>query len=339
MDAATRALPQPAARTQPEASVDAGGNMAGSFTAGVTAVGPLPHDLPRGLFLREVEASVDYTLSVALPEAGPVPAAAHGGALAAIADITGPRLAFVAAGADADLRLAVIPDSLRPDALWVPPGTGVAEDLSQTPSVFSADKDARALAEALDNVLTTKVRAINLLKLGDAVGEGCLDVHIALQTRAGKGKPLMAFPRDTVARLWQKDEVLVLASNNPDAPVDVKVLHVAAHCQISQWFSGCLQPGDALKTELFMISDDSLGCERMIVLLTPAKPPSSVEDLGFLSQDEVVLTRGGSSFAASLRAAGFGQTIRGALALDDETDPADPAPGVIQIEVRTVPAG
>lgn len=314
-------------------------DVADTFTATASIGADLPDPLPRGLYLRETESAVDYTLTVALPVPGTAPADALQAALAALGDITGPRLAFVAAGAEADLRLAVIKDSPRPDAIWVLPGTGLAGDLTQTPSVATADKTAPELAEAMSATLTTMARAINLLKLGDAVGAGSMDVQVELQTRQGKGKPLMPLSRDSVPRLVPDDEVHVLAKNNTDQPVDVNVLYVAANYQISHWFAGRLQPGDTLKQGLFKIADDVLGSERMIVVVTPAAPQSPVEDLGFLAQDAVTVTRGfGSTLARAMNDAGFGETTRGAVALDDSG--ADgPAPGVIQIELRTVPAG
>ena len=314
---------------------------ADTFTATAEAMAdaPLPDPLPRGLYLREVETPVDFTLTVALPEDGSAPADALTAALAELAEITGPRLAFVGPGQDADLRLGVIPDSPRPDALWVLPSTGLAQDLSQTPSVSTADKDAPALAAALGDTLTTMARAINLLKMGEQVGQGSSDVEVEMLTRQGKGKPLLPLSRDSVPRLVPKDEVHVLARNNGDQPVDVNVLYVAANYEISHWFSGRLQPGDELKQGLFRISDDVLGSERMVVVMTPASPQSPVEDLSFLAQDEVVLTRGtGSPLGRALREAGFGETTRGAIALEDEGSDG-PSAGMIQIEVRTVAGG
>lgn len=310
-----------------------------TFTAtGTVQGGPLPDPLPRGLFLRKIEETVDFTLTVALPEDGSAPATALQSALEGLAQVTGPRITFVPAGADADLRLAVIPDSPRPDALWVLPGTGLAEDLSQTPSVSTADKDAETLAATLGDTLTTMAKALNLLRLGASVGPGTLDVEVEMQTRAGRGQPLVPLSRDGVPRLVPMDEVHVLARNHMDQPVDVNVLYVAANYEISHWFSGRLQPGDELKQGLFRISDDVLGSERMIVVMTPAAPQSAVEDLSFLAQDALELTRGvGGGLASALREAGFGDTTRGAIALDDE-GPEGPAPGIIQIELRTVPA-
>ncbi|MCU0899551.1 MAG: caspase family protein [Cypionkella sp.] len=311
-----------------------------TFTAVGTAEGDaLPDPLPRGLYLRKTESAVDFTLTVALPEGDSAPAQALAAAMDALTEAAGPRITLVPAGADADLRLAVIPDSPRPDAIWVLPGTGLAEDLSQTPSVSTADKDAASLGATLGDTLTTMSKALNLLRLGAAVGPGTLDVEVELQTRQGKGQPLVPLARDAVPRLVPMDEVHVLARNHMDQPVDVNVLYVAANYEISHWFSGRLQPGDTLKQGLFRISDDVLGAERMVVVMTPASPQSAVEDLSFLAQDALELTRGvEDGLAASLRDAGFGETTRGAIALDAEEDEG-PAPGILQIELRTVPAG
>ena len=126
--------------------------------------------------------------------------------------------------------------------------------------------------------------------------------------------------------------------NNTDGPVDVNVLYIAADYSISHWFSGRLQPGDELKKGLFKITDSVLGQERMLVVVTPAKPQSPVEDLSYLAQDALDTTRslGGSAFGAALAEAGFGQTTRGAIALTDESDATGPSPVILQLELRTV---
>ena len=72
---------------------------------------------------------------------------------------------------------------------------------------------------------------------------------------------------------------------------------------------------------------------------SPAAPQSPVENLSFLAQDALELTRGtASSLSLALRVAGFGETTRGAMALDDGDKDAGPAPAILQLEVRTVPA-
>jgi hypothetical protein len=300
----------------------------------------LPAELPKGVTLRKLDETLDFTLSVALPPPGSAPADAL---LAALDDLTasaGPRLNFVAADQDADLRLAVLPDSPRPDAIWVLPSTGLAEDFGSTPSVSTADKDGETLAVTLADTLTTMARAQNLLKLGAAVGAGNLDVEVELLTRTPEDRTLKPLPFTPVPTLLPDDEVHVLAKNNTDGPVDVNVLYIGADWSISHWFSGRLQPGDELKKGLFRISDAVLGQERMLVVVTPAKPQSPVEDLSYLAQDALDTTRslGGNAFDDALAEAGFGETTRGAIALSEDEAETGPAPAILQLELRTVAA-
>jgi hypothetical protein len=116
------------------------------------------------------------------------------------------------------------------------------------------------------------------------------------------------------------------------------VLYIGADWSISHWFSGRLQPGDQLKKGLFKISDNVLGQERMLVVVTPAKPQSPVEDLSYLAQDALQTTRslGGTAFGDALAEAGFGTTTRGVVALSDDSEDAGPAPTILQLELRTV---
>lgn len=298
----------------------------------------LPSDLPAGVTLRKLDQALDFTLTVALPPPGSAPAEALLAAQDALTEAAGPRLSFVAPDDEADLRLAVLPDSPRPDAIWVLPGTGLAEDLAATPSVSTADKTGAELAETLADTLTTMARAQNLLKLAAAVGAGNLDVQVELLTRTPQDRTLRPLPFTPVPTLIPEDEVHVLARNNTDGPVDVNVLYIGADWSISHWFSGRLQPGDELKKGLFKISDNVLGQERMLVVVTPAKPQSPVEDLSYLAQDALDVTRslGGTAFGDALAEAGFGETTRGAVALVEDTAQGGPAPAILQLDLRTV---
>jgi hypothetical protein len=297
----------------------------------------LPADLPKGVTLRKLDAALDFTLTVALPREGSAPADALLAALDTLAEAAGPRLVFVAPDQEADLRLAVLPESPRPDAIWVLPSTGLAEDLAATPSVSTGDKDGAELAAVLADTLTTMARAQNLLKLGAAVGATNPHVEVELLTRTPEDRTLRPLPFAPVPVLLPDDEVHVLAKNNSDGPVDVNVLYIGADWSISHWFSGRLQPGDELKKGLFKISADVLGQERMLVVVTPAKPQSPVEDLSYLAQDALDTTRavGGTAFGDPLAEAGFGETTRGAIALTDEAEEAGPGPAILQLELRT----
>lgn len=316
---------------------------ADTFTATATPVTAdgktLPSDLPKGLVLRRISADLDFSLTVALPEPGTAGADALLAATEALTESAGPRIHFVPAGQEADLRLAVLPDSPRPDAIWVLPATGLADDLSATPSVGTEGKDGETLALTLADTLNHMAKALNLLKLGAGVGSDSLDVDVAMQTRTPEDRTLRPLSTDAVPRLVPDDEVHVLATNHMDIPVDINVLYIGADYSITHWAAERMQPGDTLKKGLFKISDSVLGQERMVVVLTPAAPQSPVENLSFLAQDALELTRGGgSAFDLALREAGFGETTRGAVALDDGEADSGPAPAILQLEVRTVPA-
>ncbi|MBP9952533.1 MAG: hypothetical protein KBF27_12320, partial [Cypionkella sp.] len=299
----------------------------------------MPEKLPKGYLLRKIGADIDFRLTIALPDAGSVPATALQAADAALHKAAGPRLVFVPAGTEADLRLAILPDSPRPDAIWVLPATGLVADLASIPSVSTADKDAQTLGTILADTLGTMAKAINLQKMGAAIGEGTLDVDVELLTGPSKSE-LTTLPASQVPRLVPDDQVHILARNNMDQPVDVNVLYIGADYSISHWYSGRLQPGDTLKKGLFKIGDTVLGHERMIVVMSPAAPQSPVENLAFLAQDALVTTRETArhGLAAALDEAGFGQTTRSATALDDDGG-SGPGPVIIQRELRTVAAG
>ncbi|MCU0903982.1 MAG: caspase family protein [Tabrizicola sp.] len=300
----------------------------------------LPADLPKGVTLRKLDEALDFTLTVALPAAGTAPADELLAAFGALQEAAGSRLSFVSPDQEADLRLAVLPDSPRPDAIWVLPSTGLAEDLGATPSVSTGDKNGAELASVLADTLTTMARAQNLMKLAGAVGASNPDVEVELLTRTPEDRTLRPLPFAPVPTLLPDDEVHVLARNSSDGPVDVNVLYIGADWSISHWFSGRLQPGDELKKGLFKISADVLGQERVLVVVTPATPQSPVEDLSYLAQGALDTTRslGGSAFGDALAEAGFGETTRGAVALTEDAEDAGPGPAILSLELRTVAA-
>ena len=303
----------------------------------------LPNPLPAGLTLRKASSDIDFTLTVALPEAGTAPATALDASMDALTAEAGPRLIFVPAGQEADLRLAILPQSPRPDALWVLPATGMVDNLATTPSVSTADKDARALGETLALTLGQMARAINLMKLGAAVDSGDLKVGVELLTRNPADKTLRPLPTSAVPRLIPNDEVHVEAINSNDFPVDLNVLYIGADYSISHMFAGRMQPGDRLKQGLLRITDAGFGRDRVVMVMTPAQPQTAVENLGFLAQSAVEVTRATrttqqSGLSAALMEAGFGTTTRAATALIDEDAAIGPEPMMLQFELDTIPA-
>ncbi len=303
---------------------------------------PEVSDLPRGAFARKLADTVDFSLTVAMPdETQPMPAALTD-ALSVLQDAaTGTRIRFVPAGTgEADIRLAVIPDSPRPDAVWMLPGSGYfePEKADQTPSVGTGGRDGDEIAALMQDNLETMSRAINLLRMGGAYDNHDLGVELRLRTKSRKQRQLTDLDMSSVPILVPDDQVHVLLTNQEDFPVDANVLHIGSDYSISHFFHGRLQPGDTLKKGLFRITDEAFGRDRVVIILSPAEPQSAIEDLRFLAQDAVAVTRGngdaGSGFAGALRAAGFGTTTRGAVSLDDDTGPA---PVILQYDIDTVP--
>lgn len=321
---------------------------AGAFEAEIVPVAhagryaPVVDELPRGAYLRKLSESLDFGLTVAMPEVGSVPAEQLADAMmiALENELLGARTRIVEAGAEADLRLAVLPDSPRPAAIWVLPATGLVDeaDLAATPSVDTEGKTPGELADVLADTLTRIGRVQNLLKLGGVYGGGALDVEVQLQTRSPDLPLLRDLAAIPVPRLVPDDEVHVLAQNNEATPVDLNVLYVGSDFSITHMFSGRLQPGDRLKQGLLRITDEAFGRDRVILLLSPAAPQSAVEDLSFLEQSEMSFTRaaGEPTFADNLAEAGFGVTTRAAKPLGGGAQPG-PKPEILQIDLDTLP--
>ena len=303
---------------------------------------------PKGSFARKLEDSVDYSLTVALPDSeGPMPGALADAMAVLKEDNEGTRIRFVPSGSEvADIRLAVVPDSPRPDAIWMLPGSGYfePEKADQTPSVGIGDRTGPEIAALMQDNLEKMSRAINLLRMGGQYDNYDLGVDLRLQTKSRTQRQLTDLDTSSVPILVPNDQVHVLLENSEEFPVDVNVLHIGSDYAISHFFHGRLQPGDTLKKGLFRISDDVFGRDRVVIILSPADPQSATEDLRFLAQDAVAVTRGKAGvreedsedggFSQALKEAGFGATTRGAVSLDDDSGPA---PVILQFDIDTVP--
>lgn len=311
---------------------------------------PAARDLPRGVYVRQIEASLDFSLTVALPEgAGPEAALMREAAALLVEDgLMGPRVRFVEAGEAADVRLAVIGASPRPDAIWMLPGAGLvdADGLASVPSVGTAGRSAVELAEIMAENLTRMARALNLLKLGASVaGPGGVDAGVEVELLLGPGGSgtLAALDTAGVPRLVPGDVVYARIRNGLDIAVDVNVLYIGSDYSITHMWAGQLLPGDELRRQgLFRVTDEAFGRDRVVVILTPARRQGTVENLAFLQQTAVELTRGTAGagdrgFAGALEEAGFGTTTRGAVPLGEET--RGPGPAILQFDLDTVPLG
>ena len=284
---------------------------------------------------------MNFTLTVALSEADAAVSDSTTEALSILHSDTDARVQFVPAGADADIRLALIPNSPRPDALWMLPGNGYfeAENIDQTPSVGTQSRAGDEIAAIVQDNLDSMARAFNLLRMAGHFDYLDMNIDLRLRTKTRQQRQLADLDFSAVPVLVVNDQVHVQAKNEEEFPIDINVLHIGSDYSISHFFSGRMQPGDTLKKGLFRITDGAFGRDRVVIILSPAEPQTPVENLGFLPQEAVAVTRGtgdaaGSGFAAALRNAGFGTVTRGAMALDDDSGPA---PVILQFDIDTAP--
>jgi len=300
-------------------------------------------DVPRGAYLRKLSEDVDFSLNVALPEAGSEIAAR----MQSVADTLrgapdGPaRVTFVPAGAEADIRLAILPDSPRPDAIWFLPASGLADEgaLEQIISVSTDDKTDAELGVVIADTLARMSKALNLLKLGAAFGGSDLDVTAALLRTDQRQRRFTELDPAQVPRLVPDDVLYLKATNNLGQPVDVNVLYVGSDYSISHILAIRMTPGDELNEPLVAIDGRAYGRDRVIVVMSPAKRGTATEDLSFLEQASIPTLRdidgGEASFSDLVAEAGFGTTTRSATSVARDTGPK---PGILQFEIDAVRA-
>ena len=312
---------------------------ADTFTARAEVVGTTA-TLPRSVVLRRLEDALDFTLQVALPATGLRTEVLH-----MVAAGAGARIAFVPADApDADLRLAVLPDSPRPDALWLLPGSGWVGDFAQTPSIGTEGKPDWELADDLAETLAAAARAANLMKLAGVLRPSAPPLEVALSARAGATGDPQPVGLHEVLRVIPGDEVAIRIINRAGQDMDVNVLYINPLHAIAHWGAWRLRPGQGIpELARIEVGDTHFGRDRIVVIATPAAPQTPVADLGFLAQSGAQATRSTaegsalSGVAALLWDAGFGAATR---SLVPRPDPAAQTPhgAIVQVQIETLSA-
>lgn len=331
---------------------------ASTFSASAGPEGDAPAEVPPGAVLRKVAQWLDFTLTVALPPEGSAPAAAMAAAVEEMMKepSLAARVRFVPAGTEgAELRLAVIPDSPRPDALWLLPATGLIsdDDLPRTPSISTADKSPEELSYVLSDTFATVAKALNLMKVGAATAASSATLPVEARLVTGRFDPQEGAVVEgsraplegaLVPRMVPNDTIGLHLENSGDAPVDYNLLYVGADYSISFMGNGRMLPGATLDDDFILITDENFGRDRLIVILSPVSAQSAMEDLSFLEQGPLELSRGTDGMSRNwtgvrgmLDEAGFGQTTRGGINLSGRSKKPEPVPVFLQYEIDTVP--
>ncbi|MER2634979.1 MAG: caspase family protein, partial [Rhizobiaceae bacterium] len=316
-------------------------------------------DLPPNAYARLAEVAVDFKLRVARPAeteglAGQV--ALVNSTLDALASADGRtfNVELVPPGAEADIRLAVLPQGAggvaataspqQPPALFFLPPSGELETRNgqKPPRVVMDPAEVDRFKTGTADNLTKIFRATSLSRLAAASDYQPEQVSVQfLIKREGKDamEPLDAA---SVPMVSPGDEVHILAENKSPKLVDINILYVGSDYSITHIDSQRLVSGAKIEEGLLAFTDESFGMERMIAVLTEAPAMSEVEDLSFLAQAGVPatrsasMTRGGGGFSDMLTAIGMAQGTRAVMKLGDKGDAA--AKGAVMIfPMETMP--
>lgn len=285
------------------------------------------------------------------------------------------RYTIVEPGEPADVVLGVFAETDVPGGrigrrgeprLWFLPSSGeigpelfyfeeADEDAGADPSVLSlrmagslsrglrlpdADPgDSSRFAEQMRRNLTAIYRATNLSRI-DARSEfrpSEVDARLEVQ-RADSGamEPLAAGETPV---LHPGDLIHLFMENRMGRPVDVNILYIGSDYTIGAYPPERFQPNDRLSFPLFEITPESFGKQRLVLALREAGPGQPVEDLTFLAQAGLLLTRsagaqtdlsalledlGGGAATRSMKVVGRQQTQRSAIStFFIETAPRD----------------
>lgn len=310
-------------------------------------------EIPAGAYVRVARLEIDFSMIVARPGivAGLVKQIAEVNAMldALVADPARKfNIKLVDEGREADLRLAVFPESAArgvdpsagdAPALWfLPPSGDVGlNDGSKPPFVSAVDPER--LRVGTGEVLTKIFRATSLSRLAAGSDYRPDQVTVEFKLKRRSESAMSSLQPATVPRVLPGDEVHILAKNLSSKLIDINILYVGSDYSITHIDAQRLVPDATIEEGLLAFTDVSFGFERMIAVLTEAPPQSAIEDLSFLAQGGVPpATRAASGqpgFADMLRDIGLAPATRSAMKLGDKNTSMG---AVLIFPVETVPA-
>ena len=266
-------------------------------------------DIPAGAYARLVEASFDFTLTVARPvasDAHPERVAMVNAMLDTLAaDQTRPmRVALVEPGKPADLRLVVAAEADFDDApigastlptVWFLPESGELslQDGRRPPSITMESDDAAAIGDTIGQYLLRIYRATNLARIGQGSDYGPQEVEISFTLKRQDTGEDVPIDTTSLAAGQPGDRVFVKAVNNTGAAVDINVLYIGSDYSIGFMGKERLQPSGSFEDEFIEFTEDSYGKELMVAVASEVVPTKITLDLSYLEQTGLrALTRG-----------------------------------------------
>ncbi|MEM0900085.1 MAG: caspase family protein [Pseudomonadota bacterium] len=264
-----------------------------------------------GFFARKIDRSVDYTFTIGLPE---VDERTHeiDAMLIALQDDgkSNLRIEFAEPGTDADIQLVV-----RDDVLWFVGADGVIREdgAGKTHSLNLVDKSVQEATALLADTLRKMARVRNVVELAGIYRPSQLGLAVGFEAHSTERSEPMRISSSSVTQLVPGDVVFIKAENINRDPVDVNILYVGSDYSIGHLYKARMNPTDKLDLDLFDVTTESFGRERILTIVTPAQTPT--EDMSWLEQDKIERTRAApkGAFGKLLQEAAFDDmTTRGA---------------------------
>lgn len=309
-----------------------------------------PSAIPDNAYARLTQVAFDTELTVSRPAPGERYAAETAEVDKLLEEIADDKarplkLKFVDAREPADIKLAVMSEAdvavLVADAglgaaaaavgaraaidnaprLWFLPPTAEVSLATgrRPPSISFAGSTPDGLENEVADNLQRIFRATNLARLAAASDFRPEEFSASFRIRRGGGEAAEPLEPGTMPRVHPGDQVDLVAGNGSNKPVDINVLYIGSDYSISHMYAERLHGGSEVNLPLLEFNADSFGVERMVVVLSEAKPQSALQDLSFLAQEGVrEATRSAGhpdGFAGLLRDIGTAPATRGAMRL------------------------
>lgn len=214
----------------------------------------------------------------------------------------------------------------RPRLWFLPPTAEVSLDQGhRPPSIGFAGSTPKGLEGEVADNLVRIFRATNLARLAVASNFRPDEFKAEFKIVRDEGNGATdALEPGTVPTVHPKDQIHLAASNDSNNPIDVNVLYIGSDYSISHMYAERLHGGSHIDLPLLQFNDDSYGVERMVVVLTEAKPQTPLQDLSFLAQEGVrQMTRSAGhpgGFEGLLQDIGSAPATRGAMRLGHSSE-------------------
>ena len=187
------------------------------------------------------------------------------------------------------------------------------------PSIGFAGSTPDGLENEVADNLQRIFRATNLARLAAASDFRPEEFSASFKIRRGGGETAEPLEPGKMPRVRPGDQIDLVASNGSNKPVDINVLYIGSNYSINHMYAERLHGGSEVNLPLLEFNADSFGVERMVVVLSEAKPQSATQDLSFLAQEGVrQATRSAGhpdGFAGLLQDIGTAPATRGAMRL------------------------